>query len=281
MSDGLNELLSIKNSQRLSLHDVQRYWNHEYHVNAGHKLYESRDIFQPQPASKNTLENVQAVTEIMTEFNKRGSWVDQSGDKAKDQDYLDSLIGFINKGHLPVYLAENPSIQSCAPDDLIGVNFKKEAGKYFIDKDDLGLLLTRYSYDLPDFWYELDENDKYITRLKLEDETGIEKEKQLEALIEENRELRAELNRSRPYLNPDHKCFSPELEAAIVVWLAKYENVNDDEKVIAKKPALESWLKENRKDVVINDSGEVSKRALERIVMVANPSKEGGRPSKN
>jgi hypothetical protein len=73
-----------------------------------------------------------------------------------------------------------------------------------------------------------------------------------------------------PYLDREHPYFALELEAAVSAWMALYGSGSFKSKKSHKKE-LEEWIRNNYK-------GRFSQNALDRIVTLANPNKEGGSP---
>lgn len=78
-----------------------------------------------------------------------------------------------------------------------------------------------------------------------------------------------------PYLNTDHGRFSPELSAAVRVWLALFDGGNFQEKR-GPKPQIIAWLEMDAKNS--GNAKLLSKNAVDRIAMIVNPHKSGGAP---
>lgn len=75
---------------------------------------------------------------------------------------------------------------------------------------------------------------------------------------------------SLPFMDPDHPCFAPELEAAVSAWAALF-SAGDNSKLNPPEQ-LKRWLKQHRQTL--------SKAAIERLSIVANYRKSRG-PKKN
>jgi hypothetical protein len=75
-----------------------------------------------------------------------------------------------------------------------------------------------------------------------------------------------------PYLDPNHKFFSEEIEIAISAWMSLY---NDSTINIKKshKQQIKDWLRKNH--------DQLSKNSIERIAILVNPNKKGGVPPTN
>ncbi len=277
MNTGLEKLLATKNKKRLSILDIHRLWNTELHQKSGHKPYQ----LEAATSGKDSEFDMQEAVARLKDINKRGTWINSVGDEAPDSDIQGQLIAFIADGCLPVYESQNPGTPFSTPEKLKGVNLLRKSATYFIDRNELGCLLVEHNRSLPYFWYTPADEAILQDRLKRHTETGISEKHHMETLVEENRELRAELNNARPFMDKTHPFFSAELEAAIEAWLVHYSDKASDSLALAKKPTLKNWLAENRPCITMNDSGQPIENVLERISMIANPFKSGGRPSKS
>ncbi len=280
MKTGLEDLLSTKKSQRLSIADVHRFWNDELHIEAGHTQYASKSITRVAGGSQDPEALILDATTQLRDVMKRDTWENTVGEEARDSDIKNQLIGFIEKGLLPVYESEDPSIFASAPDALKGVNFLVKLTVFFIDREDLGCLLTKHSTPLPAFWYSKSDEVVFQDRLKREAEGKLNTSIHIDLLIKENESLKQELFDARPFMNPEHPLFSAELEAAVAVWLEHYIDKDPESPSLAKKRNLANWLEVNRPGAVQSSDGSTIPKAIERITMIANPIKSGGRPRK-
>ena len=50
-------------------------------------------------------------------------------------------------------------------------------------------------------------------------------------------------------MDPEHPFFAPELEAAVALWLELFRNRQQTD-LVAHKPTMELWLKENRHETL-------------------------------
>ena len=277
MNTGLETLLENRNKKRLSILDIHRFWNTELHKKSGHNQY------QPEIAtSDDDAEfDMQIAVARLKNINKRGAWVNPVGDEVQDSDIQGQLITFIADGRLPVYQSQNPGTPASTPEQLKGVNLLRKSATCFIDRNDLGCLLVEYGQSLPGFWYAPADVAIFKDRLKRQAEAGNSEKHHVETLIEENRVLKAELNNARPFMDKAHPLFSAELEAAVEAWLIHYSDKAPGSSALAKKPTLKSWLTKNRPTITTNDNGQPIENVLERISMIANPFKSGGRPTKD
>jgi len=73
-----------------------------------------------------------------------------------------------------------------------------------------------------------------------------------------------------PFMDPDHPCFAPELEAAVSAWAALF-SAGDNSKLNPPEQ-IKRWLKQYRPDL--------SDRAIDRLSIVANYKRLPG-PKKN
>lgn len=75
---------------------------------------------------------------------------------------------------------------------------------------------------------------------------------------------------SLPFMEPDHPCFAPELEAAVSAWAALFSA--GDKSKLNPPEQIKRWLKQHRQTL--------SNAAIERLSIVANHKKSRG-PKKN
>jgi len=273
---GLGQLLSLNNTQRLSIADIHQYWNNELHKKAGHTSYQMKRLDQEATQGKIG----ESVSALFGELVKIGSWETKDGCKADGDSINQTLADLVKRGDLVVYDTQNPKSAPCAPSKIAGVNLTSNAGKYFIDRDDLGVLLVRGGLLLPEFWYKLDDIKAYQDRLSRDAADITDIRHQLAQVIEDNRALNDRLHDSMPYLDPSHPFFSAELEAAVTCWLTHYWDKEEGD-AVEKKASLERWIKKNKADVVMQPDDTLSQSAIERIAILVNPNKRGGSPRKS
>lgn len=287
---GLCSLLTLKNTQRLSIADIHSRWNDELHYKAGCTRYQPKlEVAQQNKNPSNISTSIDKAKGVsigipgfvsaMEDLLNRGKWVRHDGSFAQDEQINKQLGDLIKRGNLRAFISMDSSVAACQPAELAKINLLKDASKYFIDRDDLGCFLISVNKPLPQFWYNADDTQIYRDRLAREDATLKDVRSQLAEVLKENDELKRQLMNAMPFMNPAHPFFSPELEASVTAWLEHYSQKSAGH-MVAKKPKLEQWIKDNRAQAVCQPNGEISKSALERIVMVVNPDKQGGRPTK-
>jgi hypothetical protein len=271
----LGKYLNPKNQQRLSVDNIHALWNAEEHRAAGRIPYQ-RKI--DQAAIKKDPHNGALLGAAMMEMLDRHKWQDEAGNLYEHDPISSDLIELIRKGDLRAFRSGIPEATPVAVDELAGIEIK--SAEYFIDRDDLGCFLVARGHSLPRFWYEPEDVSEYENRLSKQTESFINLRDHHKALIEENESLKQEMLDARPFMNPEHPHFSPELEATVQLWLELFSQKPADARV-AQKPAMESWLTTHRPEAFKSKGGHSSSNALARIVSVANPRKEGGRPRKS
>ena len=73
-----------------------------------------------------------------------------------------------------------------------------------------------------------------------------------------------------PYLDPNNKYFSKELQVAVEAWKALFDKGGTYNKRLAPKVQIQKWLKKHY--------GDLTDHARTRITTVINPRKQGGAP---
>ena len=268
-------LRNIKRYQRLSVSEIHGYWNKELHRSAGHKRFQVPE----NDLDKSIAEgNENPFLQLVKTFSNAGKWVDENGDFVEGESIESDLVEFVDRGDLIAYVGMSPNSEKCSLEGLSGKSLFTKSHKYHLDRDELGRFLLANKIDLPMFWYNDKDVGIYKDQLGRDDLALVDLRNQLADLVNENGLIKAQLLDAMPFMNSDHPYYSPELEAAVALWLDSYSD-NEEGAIVRKKPALENWLKDNRSEAVSQADGSVSKAALERISMVVNPNKQGGRPS--
>ena len=283
MSSGLDGLVGVKRRPRLSIEDIHRRWNDENHQQAGLKPYR---LQHPQPIAKEASENGQAdvvptlveqLSGVVEHMGKRGKWVNSNGEMAEDEPINVSLFNLVMQGDLKVYPSTDLGDGPCRLEETSMNSLLRKTDKYFVDRGELGRLLLKSGQVLPKFWYGSEDVNIFGDQLSRNSEALTDMKVQVSELLEENKFLKAQLSDAMPFMNPDHPCYTQELEAAVALWLELYSD-KEEGAILCKGPARESWLKNNRPEAVCQANGSISQTALERVSMVTNPNKKGGRP---
>jgi len=273
--EGLDEFFTPSNSQRLSIADINTHWNYELHLNSGHARYQ-----RPKSGSflkKYILEQKDKnLRDLIGDEEVENAWHNSEGMLMEDEPFGSQIVELVKRGDLSVYIAMDLRIGPCEPSDLIDVDLMAAKDRYYIDRDDLGILLLDRQQRLPNFWYAEKHHEKYAAYFARKSEAEENIKTQLANTAKENKELKARLSKAMPYFDRHHPFFSAELEAAVNCWLSHYQDKKEND-AVAKKPKLEYWIKENKADAVKQPDGAVSQSAIDRITMIVNPNKKGGR----
>jgi hypothetical protein len=276
-SKTLGKYLAPKEQQRLSLDEVDQQWNIELHREAGRVPYKPKT---PVETREEGPINWQQVGSVLMDFQNIFKWQDAEGKVYDNDEIALDLIGLIEKGDLRAFPSKDTNVSAMPVDGLPEVNLRENTTRYFIDRDELGCFLVARGHPLPRFWYEGEDVNIYENRLAAQAESLVAQREHLKAVVTENESLKQQLLNARPFMNPGHPHFAPELEAAVQLWHELFSEQPADVSV-AKKPAMASWLRANRPDAIVTPDGKPSESAIERITTFANPRKEGGRPRKS
>jgi hypothetical protein len=217
---------------------------------------------------------------VANELGNLHKWQDEEGNLYENDKIAWDLVELIQKGDLRTYRSKDPTAPAVTVKELQGVNLTRKTSEYFIDRDDLGCFLAGRGHTLPRFWYEAEDRTIYRSQLEQRAESVNDLREHLKAVVAENESLKRQLLNARPFMDPEHPHFAPELEAGVQLWLDSFGDKPADAPV-AKKPTMANWLKLHRSEAITTKDGKPSDNAIERIVMVANPRKEGGRPRKS
>jgi hypothetical protein len=190
------------------------------------------------------------------------------------------LIELVQKGDLRTFPSKDPDAHAIQIAEIPEIDLSGNTAAYFIDRDDLGCFLVGRVHPLPRFWYEPGDEAIYENRIAAQAESVDAQREHLKAVVAENESLKRQLLDARPFMNPKHPHFAPELEAAVQLWVDLFSDKPADAPV-AYTPTMGRWLRTNRLEAVRTKDGKVSNSAIERITTVANPRKEGGRPRKS
>ena len=275
-SKTLGKYLSPKQNQRLSIAEIHRLWNAEQHQAAGRIPYTYKD---PQtPTDNESLFDPTVIKALVENISNIGKWQDEKGDAyANDQIDFD-LIELIQQGELRAYPGKDATVAPIPAEELQHTNLRPETSKYFIDREELGCFLAKHGHTLPAFWYEPGDETIYLDKLATRRESVTEQREQLKAVLAEKEQLERDLLNARPFMDPEHPFFAPELEAAVAVWLEMFNHKQEGE-IVADKPKMGLWLEENRHEQ-LGVGGKGINKAIDRIVTVANYRKIPGRPRK-
>jgi len=282
MTNLLNGVLDIKSCQKLSIDDIERYWNHEIHVSAGRTRHKLQLNAKPPTDPHKKKDLTKQSSELAREQSKRGKRQTTDGKLIDDINSANQFSEYAKKGVLKIYAGAESNENPCRTSDLQNIK-PAQLGKHFIDRDELGCFLISHNKPLPKFWYADNDAKIYRDRLQRQSIETSNTTAQLKLALEEIAQLKKLANEKLPFLDPSHPFFSSELEAATTAWLTHYGDKTIREDVAPKKPKLELWLKEHRKNLVFDDNGAANKSLLDRITKLINADhvKSGGRPSGN
>jgi hypothetical protein len=276
-SKTLGKHLAPKEQQRLSLDEVDRQWNIELHRDAGRVPYTPKT---PVETREEGPINWQQVGSVLRDFQNIFKWQDAEGKVYDNDEIALDLIGLIEKGDLRTFPSKDANVPAIPADALPEVDLRENTARMFIDRDELGCFLVARGHPLPHFWYDGEDVAIYENRLASQKESVIAQREHLKVVVAENESLKRQVLDAQPFMDPEHPQFAPELEAAVQLWLDLFSE-KPAGAPIAKKPAMSSWLKTNRPKAIATKDGTPSENAIERITMVANPRKTGGRPRKS
>jgi hypothetical protein len=274
-SKTLGKYLTAQHQQRLSIAEIHRLWNAELHQAEGRTPYASSHP-NSTPQSGEVSPDPADIFKAFNELTKIGKWHDAAGNIVSDDQIDWDLAELIQKGELRTYPGKDPSINPIPVKDIQGINIRPKTRSYFVDRDELGLFLFRQGHPLPKFWYEAQDENIYQDQLAKQNDSVREMREHLKLVISENEHLRQDLLKARPFMDPEHPFFAPELEAAVAVWLEMYDHRNKGD-IVAGKPTMESWLKANRA-TELGIQVKSIRKAIDRIIIVANYNKTPGRP---
>ena len=268
-SKTLGKYLAPKEQQRLSLDEVDRQWNIELHHDAGRVPYQPKT---PVETREEGPINWQQLGSVLMDFQNIFKWQDAEGNVYDNDEIALDLIGIIEKGDLRAFPSKDTNVPAMPVDGLPEVDLRENTTRYFIDRDELGCFLVARGHSLPHFWYDGEDVAIYENRLAAQKESVIAQRAHLKAVVAENESLKRQLLDAR-------RIFCPEGSGRSA--LARLVQRKAGRCPIAKKPAMSSWLKTNRPKAIATKDGKPSESAVERITMVANPAKSGGRPRKS